>query len=202
MILLFCFTNKNKNKKMQSLNHDVQIQIFMYLYPEEIKSCYDCFSSILDELSSHIGFQIHCSTIVCNQTVSWFLKKKISLHLLHTKRTNNICITTLRNYKCHSSNDIPSILYHDNTIRIWHLDGERHRDGDQPAYIDDNVRMWYQNGLKHRDDDLPAVFQSDGTMIWYQYGKIHRDYNLPAVISSNGMKEWYRYGELLDRAYY
>ena len=96
---------------MQSLNHDVQIQIFMYLYPEEIKSCYDCFSSILDELSSHIGFQIHCSTIVCNQTVSWFLKKKISLNLLHTKRTNNICVTTLRNYKCHSSNDIPSILY-------------------------------------------------------------------------------------------
>ena len=158
---------------MQSLNHDVQIQIFMYLYPEEIKSCYNCFSSILNELFSHIGFQIHCKPIVCKETILWMKEKKITFHLFYeTCEQNNTKITKC-NGLLHSSNDIPSVFDYFTGNRIWHKNGERHRDGDQPALI-----------------------QSDGTRIWYQHGKIHRDYDLPAIISGDGIKEWYRCGQL------
>jgi hypothetical protein len=185
---------------MQNLNHDVLIHIFLYLHPEEIKTCYHCFSSILDELFVHVGFQIHCKTIVCDETISWFQEKKIPLYLFHETCTMyNNDIVTKRNFRLHSSNDIPSLFNYKDNIQIWHQNGERHRDKDQPAYIDNDVQMWYQNGQLHRDYDLPAVVEENGTKMWYQRGVLHRD-QFAAIIAPT-YQEYYKNGCLIFGKY-
>ena len=53
---------------------------------------------------------------------------------------------------------------------------------------------WSLNGEFHRDGDEPAIIYDDGEEHWYQYGALHRDGDKPAVICSNGDKEWWKNG--------
>lgn len=56
-------------------------------------------------------------------------------------------------------------VYYDGT-RIWHLDGERHRE-DGPAWeCFDGSKAWYRHGKIHREDG-PAVIRADGTTMWF-----------------------------------
>ena len=64
---------------MNFLNDDVQIKILSFLQPEDIFACYDCF---LIKLGNHVGFVVHCTTIISDELVAWFQEKKIKLHLL------------------------------------------------------------------------------------------------------------------------
>ena len=64
---------------MEYLNDNVQIKIFSFLQPEDIIVCYDC---LLKNIISHIGFNVHCNSIVSNEIVTWFQKRKIKLHLM------------------------------------------------------------------------------------------------------------------------
>ena len=157
---------------MNNMNDDVQIKIFSFLHPEDIFACYDCF---LINLCHHIGFVVHCNSIVSNELVAWFQEKKIKLHLL-------------QDYKELSDG-----------TQCWYLNGKRHRDHDLPAEIRKNGSLyWYQNGLLHRDNVKPAAIWSKGTKIWCQHGKIHRDFNQPAIIHFDGTQYWYQFGKFLQ----
>lgn len=196
---LFFFFNKHIKNKMQYLNQDVQIHIFSYFEPEDIIHCYynRCFTNILKELSSHIGFMVVCKKNVSEKMIYWFEKNNISLHLLRTTRINNKgCYITFVNGLKHSENDLPS-FFKENDYSIWHKNGLRHRDHDLPAYISkDGYRAWYQNGLKHRDHDSPAMICSNGIQKWFQHDKLHRDGDLPAIVSRNGTQYWFQHGQL------
>jgi hypothetical protein len=37
-----------------------------------------------------------------------------------------------------------------------------------------NNKNWYLNGELHRDNDQPAIIYLDGTMSWYRYGSYLR----------------------------
>jgi hypothetical protein len=80
--------------------------------------------------------------------------------------------------------------------RWMNLNGELHRDNDQPAVIvGDGTQIWYMNGKMHRDNDRPAAICDDGDFLWYQYGKEHRDYDNPNYVGSDNSWEWSKNGE-------
>jgi hypothetical protein len=56
-------------------------------------------------------------------------------------------------------------------------------------------RFWYKNGQRHRDGDEPAAVWADGTRFWYKNGQRHRDGDEPAVILAGGAREWYKNGK-------
>jgi len=98
--------------------------------------------------------------------------------------------------KLHSFFGLHSLEF-SNGNKLWHKNGDFHRDNDLPAveYID-GTKEWYQYGELHRDNDLPAIEYANGTKKWYQRDKLHRDNDLPAIEYPNGDKFWYRHGEL------
>ena len=53
------------------------------------------------------------------------------------------------------------------------------------------------NGQYHREYDQPAYIGANGSKYWYQHGKHHRDGDLPAVIRRDGSKEWWKNGKLI-----
>ena len=56
--------------------------------------------------------------------------------------------------------------------------------------------IYQLNGEVHRDEDQPAVIGVDGSKYWFQNGTRHRD-NQPAVIKANGSEYWFRNGKLI-----
>ena len=60
---------------------------------------------------------------------------------------------------------------------------------------DDGTKMWHRDGNLHREDG-PAIEYPDGTKKWYRDGKLHRE-DGPAVERPNGTKEWWRNGVTL-----
>ena len=101
-------------------------------------------------------------------------------------------------------NDEPSVIayYKNGNIMYedWYRNGNRHRDGDLPAYIEyyDNkgliyFKSWWKNNEKHRDGDKPAYIQydSDSKIIiesWWKNNEKHRaseEGDLPAHIEYN-----------------
>ena len=54
---------------------------------------------------------------------------------------------------------------------------------------------YHLNGQLHREYDQPAITWSGGTKVWYQYDKLHRDGDQPAVIRGDGLQEWWFRGE-------
>jgi len=51
------------------------------------------------------------------------------------------------------------------------------------------IKLWRLNGKRHREDG-PAVEWPDGRKWWYLHGKYHRE-DGPAVEWPNGRKYWY-----------
>ena len=50
---------------------------------------------------------------------------------------------------------------------------------------------WRLNGQLHRDKDQPARIWANGEREWYIHGKRHRESDQPAHIGANGDKEWW-----------
>jgi len=80
--------------------------------------------------------------------------------------------------------------------KFWYnKNGERHREGDEPAIeYASGTKYWYKNGELHRDDDKPAAVLAGGQKSWYKHGELHRDDDKPAVEHSDGTKYWYKNG--------
>jgi hypothetical protein len=67
--------------------------------------------------------------------------------------------------------------------------------------IDDTTITTYSNrteytvnGELHRDNDEPAVIFNDGTQAWFKNGKLYRDNSLPALIRHG--KLYFQTGEI------
>ena len=160
----------NYQNKMDNLCQDVQIIVFSYLSPEEIMVLYDSYKTMIDELSIHNGFVVHCKHIVNDDVILWFQEKGIQFILL--KEYKNV-----------------------DGVQCWYQNGQLHRDNDLPAIIYANgEKVWYQNDQIHRDNDLPAVIYVDGSQFWCQNGQLHRDNDLPAIIHIDGRQSWYKNG--------
>ena len=74
--------------------------------------------------------------------------------------------------------------------------GLLHRLNDKPAYIrsykfTENIseQRWYIEGQLHRNNDNPSVI-INGDQKWYKNGLLHRDGDMPAVIENNGNQKW------------
>ena len=82
----------------------------------------------------------------------------------------------------------------------YRVNGELHRDNDQPAitYADGST-WWYKHGEIHRDNDLPAVINADGSKYWHQDGNLHRYNDQPAITYKDGIKYWYQHGTFIRR---
>jgi len=142
---------------MNQLINDVQIVILSYLRPKDIIMFGDSaeeHQTILDELSIHNGFVVHCHEVVSQWVIDWFQEHNIQLKLM-------------KEYvRIENSNG----LY--NGYEKWFQNGELHRDNDLPAIIwEDGTQFWYQNGQRHRDNNLPAVISKCGNRIWYNHGR-------------------------------
>jgi hypothetical protein len=82
----------------------------------------------------------------------------------------------------------------DEDAERWYLNGELHRDEDEPAVIfADGARIWYKNGEIHRVG-APAVIYEDGSEFWYQNDHYHRE-DGPAVLYTDGTKEYWVNGK-------
>ena len=78
--------------------------------------------------------------------------------------------------------------------KVWHLNGERHREGGPAIELSNGNKWWYLNGKLHREDG-PAVEDADGNKVWYLNGDLHRE-DGPAVEDADGNKVWYLNGKL------
>jgi hypothetical protein len=133
---------------MDELNQDVQIVILSYLEPNDVMRMYSLFETIINELSTHVGFVVNCTDYVDLKTRQWFQDHHIHLKLLE------------KNYA--------EILGE----HFWMKNFELHRDDDLPAIVYENGdQYWYQNDKLHRDNDLPAIVCSNGIKRWFEHGK-------------------------------
>lgn len=81
--------------------------------------------------------------------------------------------------------------------QAWYQNGQRHRDGGQPA-IEGRDREWWVHGVQHRVGG-PAVEYFGGGEEWRVHGMLHR-VNGPAVIHDHSdvlgkEVEWYLGGD-------
>jgi len=81
------------------------------------------------------------------------------------------------------------------------INGEKHREGDNPAEIwEAGTMLWYKRGSLHRSNG-PAFVTSDGTEAWYFEGALHRD-DGPAFISGD-IEKYFLFGrETTEDNYY
>ena len=91
---------------------------------------------------------------------------------------------------------LPTIEYA-NGDKEWYINGNLHRENDQPAIVRKNGdKQWYVNGRLHRENDLPAIENSYGDKFWYRHGIRHRENDKPAIEYTCGSKWWYYNGNL------
>ena len=76
----------------------------------------------------------------------------------------------------------------------WYLDGQLHREDDQPAVIDKDTKYWCKYGILHREGDRPAIITKKAEA-WFKDGRLHRDGDQPAFISRK-TKVWCKEGRL------
>lgn len=81
-------------------------------------------------------------------------------------------------------------LFPDGT-KMWHRDGQSHRDDGPAIERADGSKSWWRNGQLHRDGG-PAFEYANGDKAWYRNGKRHRE-DGPAVESADGTKQWWLY---------
>jgi len=92
-----------------------------------------------------------------------------------------------------TSNDKPTFVSSDGTLRMWKVDGKLHREGAPSVIQDGSYQAYYLWGELHNDDG-PAVIWEDGLEYYWRYGKLHR-VGGPAVTHPNGRKEWWFEGQ-------
>jgi len=118
--------------------------------------------------------------------------KREYIRLFTCRERVNITIQTTLFGRLHSIYDEPSIVY-DNETRLWHKNGDLHRDGDLPAVVnesEDYYYEWFQNGLLHRDGDKPAIVD-ECLKEWYRNGVRHRDGYKPAYKHIDRYHKWF-----------
>jgi hypothetical protein len=81
-----------------------------------------------------------------------------------------------RNGKFHMEGNAPAIITRENGYlrKEWWINGERHRDNDQPAVKTPHIKEWWIRGKKHRDNDLPAI-ETPKCKEWWYNGLRHRE---------------------------
>lgn len=117
------------------------------------------------------------------------------------KRFKSGEVHTLLGNRLHSFSGRASLVEPLNGLKIWHKNGQKHRDGDKPAYVKLTTsrnstlseRVWYSKSVKHRDNDKPAsitvqvTYTSEHERIvlreekWFKDDILHRDNDKPAV---------------------
>ncbi len=116
--------------------------------------------------------------------------------------------------KLHRQPDIsgessPAVIKSDGTLKYF-INGEMHRNGDNPAYVfdvaddvscDDEklIAAYHKNGKIHRNDDIngteqPALIYYDGAIEYYNNDKLHRKGDQPAIMCSDGTLEYFKNG--------
>lgn len=110
-------------------------------------------------------------------------------------------VHTLLGNHLHSFNGRASLVSPSVGLKVWHKNGQKHRDGDKPAYVKITSsrnatlteRVWYHKSVKHRDGDKPSsvtvqvTYNSEHERIvlreekWFKDDVLHRDNDKPAV---------------------
>ena len=184
---------------MENLIYDVQSNILNFMTTTDMINLMNSSENaklMFQDLSIHIGFIIHCDTVICDEQIEMFHSNNIKYKLLEIIDVSMYYdnVSYLRNGKLHRDNDLPAVIYTDGKQR-WYQNGLTHRDNDLPAVItEEGDQTWYKNGFKHRDNDLPAKINANGDKYWYQNGFHYRDNDLPAIIRTCGEKVWYKNG--------
>lgn len=97
----------------------------------------------------------------------------------------------------HRLNDLPALINcreNENDHIEWFVNGQNHRDGDNPAIIRrDGTLEWFKEGSRHREGK-PAVIDANGSEAWFINNHPHRDGDEPAAIWGTGTKEYYKHG--------
>lgn len=150
---------------MNQLINDVQVVILSYLRPKDIiMFAYSTkeHQMILDELTIHNGFVVHCKEVVSQWVIDWFQEHNITLKLFKK------CVR----FKLGQG---------------WFQNGKLHRDDDLPAIVNANgSNQWYQNGKLHRDNDLPAIVWENGSNEWFRHGRRYRKNDLSVIVNEDG----------------
>ena len=184
---------------MENLIYDVQSNILNFMTTTDMINLMNSSENaklMFQDLSIHIGFIIHCDTVISDEQIEMFHSNNIKYKLLEIIDVSMYYdnVSYLRNGKLHRDNDLPAVIYTDGKQR-WYQNGLTHRDNDLPAVItEEGDQTWYKNGFKHRDNDLPAKINANGDKYWYQNGFHYRDNDLPAIIRTCGEKVWYKNG--------
>lgn len=184
---------------MENLIYDVQSNILNFMTTTDMINLMNSSENaklMFQDLSIHIGFIIHCDTVISDEQIEMFHSNNIKYKLLEIIDVSMYYdnVSYLRNGKLHRDNDLPAVIFTDGKQR-WYQNGLTHRDNDLPAVItEEGDQTWYKNGFKHRDNDLPAKINANGDKYWYQNGFHYRDNDLPAIIRTCGEKVWYKNG--------
>jgi hypothetical protein len=81
----------------------------------------------------------------------------------------------------------------DPTLKVWSLNGVRHREDGPAVEYTSGTKEWWLNGVLHREDG-PAFEYVSGNKEWWLNGDLHRE-DGPAVEYANGGKQWYLDGK-------
>lgn len=92
--------------------------------------------------------------------------------------------------------DGPAYIDLETGTEIWYRNGEKHRDGDQPAFTSPTMYQWYVDGKRHRVGG-PAVKHRDSDYCaYYINDRLHR-VGGPAVVYDNGDVAYYYDGHFV-----
>lgn len=83
----------------------------------------------------------------------------------------------------------PQMEVAEDGTRVWHLDGQLHREDGPAVERADGHHEWWVNGQLHRTDG-PAVEYATGYREWYLAGQLHRT-DGPAIECATGYREWF-----------
>ena len=182
---------------MENLIYDVQSNILNFMTTTDMINLMNSSENaklMFQDLSIHIGFIIHCDTVISDEQIEMFHSNNIKYKLLEIIDVSMYYdnVSYLRNGKLHRDNDLPAVITEEGD-QTWYKNGFKHRDNDLPAKINANGdKYWYQNGFHYRDNDLPAIIRTCGEKVWYKNGLIHRDNDLPAITYPTGSRYWFK----------
>ena len=95
------------------------------------------------------------------------------------------------------NNSPTQAIVRDGGDKLWHLNGQFHREDGPAVELANGTKYWFLNGHLHREDG-PAVEYASGTKEWFINGQCHRE-DGPAIEYASGTKEWFLNGQELTR---
>ena len=95
------------------------------------------------------------------------------------------------------NNSPTQAIVRDGGDKLWHLNGQFHREDGPAVERANGTKYWFLNGHLHREDG-PAVEYASGTKEWFLNGQCHRE-DGPAIEYASGTKEWFLNGQELTR---